>query len=1455
MNDPTESEDSLLRELAGLRHAVQERTAALDAFPDPLLLHDRDGRVAWANRAACDVTGLSLDTMIGRACSEIFGQDAAACAQCALTLSWKSGQPEESFVQTPQGQLHVIQAIPVRDKAGAVSHVLQIIENAAARLTQRSLRSYAMETAFDGLWIGDIEGYLEDVNDQAARMLGYTREEMRGMHVGRIVATDAPEETCARITALLQNSGGRFETRLRHKDGHTFDVEVTCSHSPFKSDRFVIFIRDITDRKLMERELRDREERLKLALSGGELGTWDWNIPTGEVRFNRRWAEMLGYSFDELRQHVGTWDTLLHPDDKAAAWEAIDAHLTGKTPLFETEYRLRKKDGAWAWVLDKGRVLERDADGKPLRACGTHLDISKRKQMELALQQSEEKFSKTFRHAPLIMAISTVEDGTFVDVNDAFVRAFAYSREEAIGFRSTDLGILTPHDRKRFKEKLSQKETDHRTELPFRRKNGEVLYGQVWGEVFEIQGQSCFLSIVNDITEVKRAERERLASISLLRLLNAEGGLHELIRELTRFLQEWSQCEAVGVRLKEGEDFPYFETRGFDREFVQSENSLCETATSGTLVRGPGGAPVLRCLCGEILRGRLDPAAPFATEGGSFWTNNASALAASAGTANGQTPGSRRCWAAGFQSIALIPLRAGVETLGLLQLNDRRPDRFDAKTIALFERLASHIAGELAQRQTASKLRESEEKFRDLAESLPQVVFEADLAGQLTYTNQHGFKLFGYTRAEFAAGLTVFQMLMPEDRERAARVIEAIMAGGEDTGNEYRARRKDGYSFPVIVYTSPIIRNGKPIGLRGVLVDISERKRSEEQIKLQAMVLDQIQDMVTVTDLDGVITYVNDAEVARMGYSKEDLIGRNVRIYGANTDPDGSQQEIIHQTRRQGHWRGQVVNYGADGREMIVDSRTRLVRDEKGQAVAMCGIATDVTEQRKIENALRASERRLHEILDSISAGVIAVDPGELTIRYVNPAATALIGRPPETILGRPCSEFMRPSGPQDPSVDIARDWGQSRELELVAADGHSIPVLQTVRKAFLGGAECLLKSFIDLTALKHAEKEKQTLEAQLRQSQKMEAVGTLAGGVAHDFNNLLQAILGYTDMAIALLPAEHAARANLEQVNRAGQRAATLTRQLLTFSRREAHEPTVLNLNELIAELNRMMIRIIGEHINLRFDSHSNLRNVQADPGQIEQIILNLCVNAKDAMPDGGTIHISTANAALTADQCAGWPDARPGDFVRLTVRDTGHGMSPEVRERIFEPFFTTKGVGEGTGLGLATVYAIVQRHQGVIRVDSAEGRGTTFTILLPACADATESEKAAELKADVAGGSETILLAEDDDIVREMASDILKQLGYRLLVARNGEEALRLIQERGGEIQFAVLDVIMPKAGGLQVAQAIRKANLPIPILFCTGYGYEDVTPERLPEGCELIEKPYAPARLLQKIREMLK
>ncbi len=523
--------------------------------------------------------------------------------------------------------------------------------------------------------------------------------------------------------------------------------------------------------------------------------------------------------------------------------------------------------------------------------------------------------------------------------------------------------------------------------------------------------------------------------------------------------------------------------------------------------------------------------------------------------------------------------------------------------------------------------------------------------------------------------------------------------------------------------------------------------------------------------------------------------------------------------------------------------------------VAVGGQLAQFIRRARAEEAVRASEARQAAILAAALNAVITVDPAGRVVDF-NPAAEALFGRSAAESRGRDLAELVLPPAAREPfRRDLAAAAGPAplrRELTAVRADGREVPV--EIGLAPIGhGATPLVTAYVrDLTERKRTEERLRQTEEQYRQAQKMEAVGQLAGGVAHDFNNLLTVISGHTELLLNDPAAGGLARDSLEQVRDATRRAAALTRQLLAFSRKQVLVPAVLDLRAIVTDMGRMLRRLIGEHIELVVSVDPDLWPVRADQGQIEQALLNLAINARDAMPGGGTLTILAANREPVARPAGEGPRGRA---VALSVRDTGVGIDPAVRDRIFEPFFTTKPRGQGTGLGLAMVYGIVKQSGGSIAVDSTPGAGTTFTLLLPAEDRPAVATPAPPRAPSARAGPHTVLLVEDDDMVRAVTRGMLTVKGCRVLEARDGRDALRVWKESGTSVQLLVTDVVMPGLNGRELAENLRRQRPDLKVLFVSGQTEGlFLDQDRLPRGTAFLAKPFAPEVLGAAVEGLL-
>jgi two-component system cell cycle sensor histidine kinase/response regulator CckA len=546
----------------------------------------------------------------------------------------------------------------------------------------------------------------------------------------------------------------------------------------------------------------------------------------------------------------------------------------------------------------------------------------------------------------------------------------------------------------------------------------------------------------------------------------------------------------------------------------------------------------------------------------------------------------------------------------------------------------------------------------------------------------------------------------------------------------------------------------------------------------------------------------------------------------------------------------------------VVD-RGYIVRNVRGQALRLIGAMTDLSALRKAHAALQISQARVRTVLDSALDAIVGIDEHGTIVDW-NHRAEALFGWSFDEAHGRSLSETIIPPDQRETHRKGFRRFleaGESallnKRVEMTAwrRDETTFPVELSIVPLQEDGTRRFYGFIADITDRRAAEEKLRSAEEQLRQAQKMEAVGRFAGGVAHDFNNLLTVIMGHTDLVMSGLPTNAPTQGDLQEIRNAAERASWLTRQLLAFSRRQILAPQVLDLNELIENFEKMLHRIIGEDVAFKTHLAPVLPPIKADPGQIEQILMNLAVNARDAMPEGGHLTIETADVLLDASYPKKVVDVLPGRYVLLAVSDTGCGIDVETQKRIFEPFFTTKESGKGTGLGLSTVYGIVKQSNGFIWVYSEPGRGATFKVYLPTVDAEISPRKAKASSMQQQIGVETILLVEDDTALRTLAQRVLEQNRYTVLVASGLEEAGRTAEEHKGAIHLLLTDVIMPGGSGPDVAAHLVVRFPGLKVLYMSGYTGTVMAHQSLLEaGSPLLQKPYSPDALLQAVRAIL-
>ena len=758
-------------------------------------------------------------------------------------------------------------------------------------------------------------------------------------------------------------------------------------------------------------------------------------------------------------------------------------------------------------------------------------------------------------------------------------------------------------------------------------------------------------------------------------------------------------------------------------------------------------------------------------------------------------------------------------------------------------------------KHTEDALCESEDALRALLENASQGIITIDGGGVITQVSAMAIRMFGYS-AEELLGAPI-DVLLPEAlrtfgaRRREHYFREPFGPMGE--GLDLAGRRKDGSEFPVEIALSHVTTRRGVIAI-SFITDITLRKKSGEEFRRQAALLNQAHEPILIWTVGKTISYWNLGAEALYGFTAEEAIGQYAcdllkTRYAADLD------SIVEDLTRDGKWRGELTHTTKDGKEIIVESLMTTLREPDGYVVLETN--RDITQRLRMEHALRASEERLRLAVEAAEIGTWDYNPISGALSGDNRARTAF-GLPPDAAVDYDSWLSLIHDGDRadvrksiEAALDPSGDGRFVAEFRTGGGAGTTVRHVYVQGKVFFDAAQPLPKATRFITTVKDVTLRKRS-DDQARQSQRLESIGQLAGGVAHDFNNLLTVISGYADMVLAALPPEHELYDSIQEISKAGVRATALTRQLLAFSRQQTSEPRDVGLNTVVCDIEKMLRRLIGEHIELELALDPELALIRADPGHIEQVLVNLAVNARDAMPKGGRLVIETSNFFVDEQFAQMHRSVQPGNYVSLSVSDTGSGMTQEVKARIFEPFFTTKEPGEGTGLGLSTVYGIVEQSRGAMTVYSEPGLGTTFRVLFPRLEFRTEAPTPPPVEVAPGKGAGTILLVEDEGGVRKYVRQILVGHGYAVIEASNGVEALTVAASQGGSIDLLLTDVVMPKMGGADLAREFASLRPRLPVLQMSGY--TDRILQRAEVSANYIQKPFTPAVLLARIRSLL-
>jgi PAS domain S-box-containing protein len=1282
----------------------------------------------------------------------------------------------------------------------------------------------------EGVVFHDARGCIEGCNQSAERILGVPESRMTGLAWAdlplRIICENGSalpgEMHPAMVTLWTGRPLSGVIIGIRKPDLSITWVSAN-TQATLRKEKVTGVVATFTEVSLQtssDRALRASMERWELAVEGARDGIWDWNAETDEVFYSRRWKEMLGYEESEIGRSTSEWEDRIHPEDQAPTLAALNAHLRGESPHYESEYRLKTKSGEWMWVRARGTAVSRGPDGKALRFVGAHTDITSGKIAKEARREAERQYREIFEGA-IEGVYRTTPKGKPLAVNPALARIMGYNSGEEMVAAVSDAGRqvwMDPEERARFIQLIEERGFVRGFECRHKRKDGAPIWVSLSArKVSNSHGKTLWYDgFLEDITERRRVEEQLRESeekfATAFRLSPASASLIDL-EDGARFIDVNNAFEI---------------TSGYRREEVvgRTLDDLGIFVDPQVLADGLG-----RLLEAGVLRNRE---LTFRRKDGEL-----------------------RTLLVAVEVIRLGGRRCAVST-----------------SIDLTERILSEV-----------KLRESERRFRLLFDGAPVSLWEGDFSAIKRYLD--GLAAAGVTDLEAHLQAHPEEILWCISQVRMLDVNRATLELCQTTdktallsqwsaplrGSALDVFRKGfltlyrGEAFfrheitvpshignQLTCYAEVTLAPGSENSWSTVLLslaDITARKQAEDALreseaKFRA-VIENSHEGVEFLDSEGRILYRSPSFSAINGYATEDRLGQNafqkvhpddlkmVREAWARALEHPETAVTVHHRllHKSGSWRW-------------VETAVKNLLDNPHVRAVIASIR-DVTEGKQAVDELARLAGAIEQAVETI---VITDTAGNIV--YANPAFETTSGYTVQEALGR--NPRLLRSGEHNHAF-YARMWGALTSGEVWRGrirnkrkDGSLYEEEASISPVRDGAGRIVNYIAVKLDMTREAE-----LQAQLVQAQKMECIGRLAGGVAHDFNNLLTVINGYSQLALADLEACDPLRPRLEEILKAGERAAGLTRQLLAFSRKQILQPRVLDLNVIVKEMQSMLRRLVGEDIEVRLALSAVDPTLQADPHQLEQVVMNLAVNARDAMPDGGRLLIETAIVERSAGSSEFEPNARPGRYAMLAVTDTGCGFDDATRRRIFEPFFTTKAAGHGTGLGLSMVHGIVAQSGGYISVYSEVDNGTSFKIYLPLLSGRAEEEAPAEVHG--LRGNETVLVVEDQAEVRNFAVAAIESYGYRVIPASNGAEALEICEREREPLHLVVTDVVMPRISGREFVAQLAKKRPETKVLFMSGYTENAVAKQGALDGAaHFIQKPFSPHQLAGKIRAVL-
>ncbi|MBK6470150.1 MAG: PAS domain S-box protein [Betaproteobacteria bacterium] len=1134
--------------------------------------------------------------------------------------------------------------------------------------------------------------------------------------------------------------------------------------------------REVEAAERLARQAADAE-RLRLALQGGDLALWDLDVPRDHATVNERWSTMLGYALDELDGGGDAWQRLLHPEDLERVKGLRRAHLDGHSASFEATYRLRHRDGHWIWVLDRGRVVERDSAGRALRMVGTHMDITARVQAEETLRRSEQSLAVTLQSIGDAV-IATDGAGRITRINDAARRLTGWQGQSAIG---QPLGEV------------------------FRIFDAETRQAGI-DPVARVLASGAVVGLDNGTLLVARDGREHQIADSAAPIRTDDGAVLGVVLVFSDVTEQYRMVQAL-------------------RRSEQKSRALLAALRSGVVVHAPDtqvldanpSACRILGLTLDQVRGKvvIDPSWAFLEEDGTpmamarFPVNQ---VLSGADVVRNLVIGLRRpdlstpVW-------ALCTAFALRDDAGVLQ-----------EVVVTFYDITERKQAEEALQRSAARLR--------LAGRLARLGgWSLELASGRVELSADAAAVMGAATQPASLHLDeILALVLPTHRAR----LEAALQGADAFDLEVEAVMPNGRALTLRLMGEPVRDElGRRVAMQGAVQDVTESRQEQQQLRLLQTAVAQLDDMVLITAAEPLeepgppIVFVNAAFERVTGWRSDEVLGRSPRLLQCDAT-DRRELDRMHQAlQRHEPIHTELLNVARDGRAYWVDIQVAPLFDASGRVTHMVAVERDITDRKRTEAQAREVQEALAATLEAVPDLLFELDIEGRVHLYHSPRSD-LLYVPPEAFLGKRVADILPPEAADTiaKAVREAHEQGYSgggQYMLMLNGSAHWFELSVSRKATAPGELPRVIALARNITERKHGEAHRVALERQLRDAHKIESIGTLAGGIAHDFNNILPAILGNVALARQDLPPGHPALASLEQIQRAGLRARTLVQQILTFSRRQPQALVAQPLQPVLQETLALLRATLPAAVRLDTAIVDDPTPVEVDGTQLQQVLMNLCTNAWHALPEGrGHIEVGLDVVDAAEAQRLGDGVPRPGRFMHLWVRDDGSGMDAATRERIFDPFFTTKPVGQGTGLGLSVVHGIVRGHRGSLGVESTPGVGSCFHVLLPLSA-ATPSGPGALDEAAApasAGRGEIVWYVDDDPVMALMVQRLLQREGYTVTVCEGPVQALARARETDMPPALVITDFNMPELSGLELAAELSRLWPAVPIVLTTGY-----------------------------------